>query len=158
MRKLILNKYKDEFTDYQEYKELLLNFCTNDSPENNADLFAYFLQMSSLQYMEVSMNSFCERARHTDLSILQFNNLSKIIRLSKKYTLPISSIDIVYEDGEYSIGVLWNSSKLLMDLEIFNEDEITFIFNEKCNKEKTQIASFVCAENAEKLFQELQAH
>ena len=89
------------------------------------------------------------------ISKLQSDILAKVTSFSNKYQMPISHSESLMEDEDGSyIGVLWNYPYVLMDLSIFDENEVIFVLNEKSD-DGTKIAAFDCVENSEKLFKSI---
>ena len=91
-----------------------------------------------------------------NISQRQKGILSKLISLSDKYNIPVSHTELLTdEDGDH-IGVLWNYPHVLMDIGIYDEDEVVFALTEKLKKDiRTKIAAFDCVENSEKLFESI---
>ena len=90
-----------------------------------------------------------------EISELQYDILAKVNKLSDEYSLPISHTENMNDEDSNYIGVLWNYPELLMELSIFDEDEVIFVFSEKSKENPVQIANFNCVEDSEILFKDL---
>ncbi len=91
-----------------------------------------------------------------NISQRQKDILSKLISLSDKYNIPVSHSELLTDEEGDHIGVLWNHPHLLMDVGIYDEDEVVFALTERLKKDsRTKIAAFECVENSEKLFERI---